>query len=67
MTTLHIYLQSDPKQENFEPFHFGPNSFQPLQEAHPNLELVSLHSTQEMLEQLAYIEWLDTWYFNRLW
>lgn len=67
MTTLHIYLQSDPNQENFEPLHFGPKDFQPLQEAHPNLELVFLHSTQEMLEQLANIEWLDTWYFDRLW
>jgi len=67
MTKLHIYLQSDPNQENFEPFHFGPNDFQPLQAAHPNLELVFLNSTREMLEQLPNSEWLDTWYFDKRW
>lgn len=67
MTKLHIYLQSDTTIENFEPFHFERKDFSPLQDAHPNLELVFLQSTKELLDALPSIEWLDTWYFDKSW
>ncbi len=60
--TLHILLKTEDPL-----FSFTPEDFEPLRQAHPEVELVFLEGNDQLLSTLPTVEYLDTWYFESEW
>ncbi len=59
---LFIYLVSDDVGNHFTPDHFRSFSAQ-----FPDITLTFLADKKSLLDSLASIQWLDTWYFDAKW